>query len=77
MLILNSNYFGNFSNQISEKLKIWTNQPWQIIISKTEIDPDKTLSTQQEQNIKNENTIVKEILESFPGAKVKSVVGID
>ncbi|NRA73665.1 MAG: DNA polymerase III subunit gamma/tau [Rickettsiales bacterium] len=76
-IVIGKSLPSNFSKQISEKLEQWTNQKWQMIISKSEIFPHKTLRAQQEEKIKKENTIVKDILESFPSAKIKSIVDIN
>jgi hypothetical protein len=48
-----------------------------VIVSKSKIAADKTLKVQGHEAIKKDDALVKDILESFPGAKVKTVVGID
>ena len=67
---------NNFSHQISKKLEQWTNKKWQIIIAKSKISSDKTLRIQEKENLKTEDGMVRDILKSFPGAEVKSIVGI-
>jgi DNA polymerase-3 subunit gamma/tau len=67
----------DFANQVSKMLEDWTNQKWQVIVSKSKIAADKTLRVQGHEAIKKDDALVKDILESFPGAKVKTVVGID
>jgi DNA polymerase-3 subunit gamma/tau len=76
-MLISTSLPNDFQGQVSQKLQEWTKQTWQIVISKSEISPDATLRLQEKERIQSENGIVKDILESFPGAKVKTIVGID
>jgi DNA polymerase-3 subunit gamma/tau len=75
---VNASLPGNFANQVKKKLEEWTNQIWQIITdAKSEISSDKTLRVQEKEALQTQDGMVKDILESFPGAMVKTIVAID
>ena len=67
----------NMASQLGEYLKDWTGARWVIVIS--DEDGDKTLADQradeQEQRLHMaaENPLVKQVLETFPGATIKEV----
>ena len=65
----------DFTNQIITKLNEWTGITWQFIISNNPSTSFQTIKDQEESSIEN-NKLVKEILESFPGAKIKNIVKI-
>jgi len=67
---------NDFSNQISKKLEQWTRRNWRVLVSKVRGTPEKTVRSQEQEGLENKDGLVKDILESFPGARVKSVVGI-
>ena len=67
----------NMASQLGEYLKDWTGARWVIVIS--DEDGEKTLADQraeeQEQRLQMaaDNPLVKQVLETFPGATIKEV----
>lgn len=75
VLNISSGLPDDFAVQVAKKLRAWTGIKW--LVSVKEIGQVyNTLKDQEEARLKNGSGIIKEVLQSFPGAKIESIVDV-
>lgn len=75
ILNISSGLPDDFAVQLAKKLRAWTEIKW--LVSVKEIGSvHNTLKTQEEARLKNGSGVIKDVLQSFPGAKIESIVDV-
>jgi DNA polymerase-3 subunit gamma/tau len=67
---------ADFAPTIAKKLEQWTQCKWTVVARATQV-LDSSLKLQDEQHLKESGGMVKDVLASFPGTRIESVVSIE
>ncbi len=73
---INDNLPENFTSMIISKLNEWTSIKWEFMVVRDDNAAFKTIKKQNEETVENHH-LVREILKSFPGAKIKNIVEVN